>query len=157
MNKKSESGLTIVFSILFLVIVLTIFWVFSFINRGVIREETSDQLEINNINIDLLNLLRTQVDNITISDLIAKSYNEDDYSKLNSEINNIFENYFDSDYCWTLSILEDNTIKQKIHDTCGGKQLISEVKIPTLNSKDLTIKLSRYGLKYRSPYHGGIS
>lgn len=158
MNKKAqEEGISITFSIIFLTVVLLLFWIFSFIDKGVIREETSDQIEINNININLLNLLRTEIDNLTISDLIVKSYNEKDYTILNTEVNSLFENYFDKDYCWTLSILDNGLAKKKIHDVCGGKQINSEVKIPTLDSKDLTIRLSRYSLEHKLSYPKGVS
>lgn len=152
MNKKADAeGLEITFSIIFLTLILIVFWILSFANRGVIREETSYQIEVNSINIDLMNLLRTEVDNAQISDLIAKSYYDKDYTKLKEKVNSIFTDYFDKNYCWTLFILEENIIIESVNNNCGGAQISSEMKIPTFNSKDLTIKLSRYGSKQSKP------
>jgi len=140
MNKKAEGeGMSIIFSIIFLTLILSIFWVFSFVDRGTIREETSTQIDISNINIDLLNLLRTKVGDTTISDLIVESYANNDYTKLTTEVNYLFLNNFDKDYCWSLFISD----LHEIHNTCSKKKISSEIKIPTLDSKDLTIKLTR--------------
>lgn len=148
MNKKAQGeGFSMMFSLIFLILIITIFWIFSFTDRGVIREETSHQLSIFNINMDLLNLLRTEVDNLTISDLIVQGYITKDYSKLTTEVNDIFSNNFDKGYCWTLDIGEI-----KIHDVCGGEQITSEIKIPTLNSEDITVKLIRSGKGSKPSY-----
>lgn len=148
MNKKAMGeGWSMMVSLITLIIIITFFWISSFTDRGTIREETSHQLEITNVNIDLLNLLRTEVDDTTFSDLIITSYTNNDYSKLTTKVNHLFLNNFNKDYCWTLSV--DSF---RIHDICGGDQVTSEAKLPTLDSKDLTIKLIRYGKAPKPAY-----
>jgi len=152
MNKKADAeGIGMIFSIIFLIIILFLFYSFSFIDKGIVREETSEQIDLSNININLLSLLRTEVNEFTISELIIDCYSKDDYSKLSTEVNNIFQDYFDKNYCWALIIIEGDKVLAEINNLCGGKPIESIINIPTPNTGDLTIKLIRYGAEKSNP------
>ena len=97
--KKGESALTIVFSMIFLAIVITIFYVL-FLSSSIGKAEYDiTQINIADMNINLMNYLRTPVDDKNIHDLIVDSYYNDNYDDLEKNTENIFNRVYDKERC----------------------------------------------------------
>lgn len=100
MKKGNESGLTIVFSLFFLVIILTLFSVLfsqSAINK---TDLATKEINLAELNINLINYLRTPIENgLTVQDLIVNSYYNNDYKKLDNITSNIFNKVYDKEKC----------------------------------------------------------
>jgi hypothetical protein len=98
--KKGEEALTFVFSMIFLVIILFVFFALFSIDSINKKDYVIMGVESAKININLINYLRTPLDdNTTIYDLIVNSYYKDDYDDLERETNNVFNKIYNKDLC----------------------------------------------------------
>lgn len=98
--KKGESAITFVFSVIFLVIILLIFYVLfsrSALNK---TENIITQINMGDVNINLVNYLMTPLkDKTTIKDLIIHSYYNNDYNDLDKITSGIFNGVYDNERC----------------------------------------------------------
>ena len=97
--KKGESAITFVFSLIFLVILMTIFYSLFLLSSVSKTTYAINQISSGDVNINLINYLRTPFEDEKIQDLIVSSYYNNDYKKLEIETENIFNKIYDKEKC----------------------------------------------------------
>ncbi len=98
--KKGESALTFVFSLIFLAVILSIFYVLFLLSSANRTNYVINEVNLGNVNINLINYLRTPItDNKKIFDLILESYYINNYEDLEKITNNIFNKIYNADKC----------------------------------------------------------
>ncbi|MEK6907593.1 MAG: hypothetical protein AABW45_03625 [Nanoarchaeota archaeon] len=98
--KKGESAITFVFSLIFIVATITIFYALFSLSSLSNSEFRINQINLADIQINLVNYLRTPLqNNENIADLIVSSYYNDDYKKLQEVSGEIFNMVYDKERC----------------------------------------------------------
>ena len=145
--KKGQEELMFVFSLIGLVVVLTIFFiVFNLASHGQAKEKIN-ALESNEININLLNYLRTN-DTKTgyiIADLITYSYYNNNYGDLKRITQEFFDKFHDKEKCRVMLISLYNKDDSQIFREASlgkedkndpGTQVTSSILIPTFDPNE---------------------
>ena len=98
--KKGTEEIMFVFSLILISLVLTLaFITFSIAGRGKVEEKVA-AINSNEININLLNYLRTKDENnITLSELITYSYYKKDYKNVVLTLENLIKKVHDKEKC----------------------------------------------------------
>ncbi len=142
--KKGTEELMFVFSLILISLVLTLaFITFSVAGRGKIEEKVS-AISSNEININLLNYLRTKDENNnTLSEIIVYSYYKKDYKNAVLMLENLIKKFHDREKC---SIYYINAVSVKNNEklfevTSLGKandapRISTFMLIPTFDSQD---------------------
>lgn len=149
--KKAQEEIMFVFSLILISLVLTLaFITFSIAGKGKVTEKI-DALKTNEININLLNYLRTKdtKTNYTLAELITYSYYKGNYDDVNDFIKNLFNKYHDKQKCPILFINTFSTKdNQKLFESLSlGEandyvpRYSTSIKIPTFD-KDNDIKVN---------------
>ncbi len=104
--KKAQEELMFVFSLIFLVVVLTLFFIIMSIASHDKIKNQIDSLENGEININLINYLRTPTNfnNLSISGLITYSYHTNNYDNLKVITQDFFDKFHDKEKCQTMLI-----------------------------------------------------
>ena len=104
--KKSQQELTFVFGLILLSIILTLsFIMFLTASRGQITKEVN-ALSGNEINVNLLNYLRTEdtKTGYTLAESIAYAYDKNDYAGIENAFDELFAKFHDKQKCSILYI-----------------------------------------------------
>ena len=97
--KKGESAITFVFSLIFLAIVITIFYALFLLSSVNKANFSINQVSLSDVNINLINYLRTPLNTTTVYDLMINSYYNNDYRELETLSENIFNRVYDNERC----------------------------------------------------------
>ncbi len=126
--KKAQEEIMFVFSLILISLVLTLgFIVCSIAGKNTIEEKIT-ALESNEININLLNYLRTNdaKTNFMIADLITYSYHKDNYDDLERVTKEFFDKYHDKDKCQTIFIaMFDTKDDKKLFEALSRGEAVS--------------------------------
>lgn len=148
MDKKGiGKALTLLLSIAIITLEITVFYsaygtVFKSVAFSI--QEVPEEIDDNLL---LLNLLRTETVDGTISDMIIQSHISDNYYTLEKHIIIFVESYYGENYVWHLSI--DNTKKASNYDFIQGiwkgkKKYESSTLIPSYTKEAIEVELSIY-------------
>ena len=99
--KKAQEELTFVFGLILIAALLTVsFIVFNILGQNKVKDKIT-ALENNEININLLNYLRTidKKTNLTMNDLILQSYYNNNFDYVTELTKDILNSYHDKDNC----------------------------------------------------------
>ena len=129
--KKGQEELMFVFSLILIVLVLTLFFiVVSVVGNNRIEEKVT-AMKGNEVNIDLLNYLktRTSFNNLTFSELIAYSYSKKDYVEIEKLTKEQFDKYYSQETCnrWILKAEVNN---EELFDTASDFSLSDSIENP---------------------------
>ena len=104
--KKAQEELTFVFSLILLSLLLTLFFIVINIASTSKTEQRIDALVTNEVNINMLNYLRTidKKTNQSIIDLIVYSYYNDNYEDLKRVTQEFFDKYHDKQKCQVMQV-----------------------------------------------------
>src|SRR3989344_1504187 len=97
--KKGESAITFVFSLIFLAIVITIFYALFLLSSVNKANFSINQVGSSDVNINLINYLRTPVNTTKVYDLMINSYYNNDYKELETLSEDIFNRVYDNERC----------------------------------------------------------
>ena len=129
--KKGQEELMFVFSLILIVLVLTLFFiVVSVVGNNRIEEKVT-AMKGNEVNIDLLNYLktRTSFNNLTFSELIAYSYSKKDYNEIEKLTKEQFDKYYSQETCnrWILKAEVNN---EELFDTASDFSVSDSIENP---------------------------
>ena len=104
--KKAQEELTFVFSLILLALLLTLFFIVVNVASTSRIEQKIDALATNEVNLNMLNYLRTidKKTNQGTIDLIVYSYHNDDYEDLKRVTQGFFDKYHDKQKCQVMQI-----------------------------------------------------
>jgi hypothetical protein len=98
--KKAESAMTIVFSLIFLAVILLFFNVIFLQSAASKTQYSINEITLGDTNINLINYLRTPLkDNFVIKDLIIDSYYNNKYEELEKNTEDILNKAYEKEKC----------------------------------------------------------
>ena len=97
--KKADSALTFFASLVLIVIVLILFQVSFLLSSSSKTEFAINQISVANLQINLINYLRTPLKQETVQDLIVDSYYNNKYDELEKISREIFKKVYDKEKC----------------------------------------------------------
>jgi len=139
--KKSQEEMMFVFSLILISIVLTIaFITFTLIGKNSVEAKIY-ALQNNELNINLLNYLRTNtsINNFSIADLTAYSYYNKNYDDLERITKDIFNNFYSQEKCpvWSVTGIVGNNEIFKFSSDFSLSKLRTSTAVPRANILDL--------------------
>ncbi|MEK6933029.1 MAG: hypothetical protein AABW56_04535 [Nanoarchaeota archaeon] len=127
--KKGQEELMFVFSLILIVLVLTLFFIVVSVVGNNRVEEKITSMKSNEVNIDLLNYLKTKTsfNDLTFSELIAYSYSKKDYNEIEKLTKKQFDKYYSQETCnqWILKAEVNN---EELFDSASDFSLSSSIE-----------------------------
>lgn len=139
-SKKAQESASYIMFVIAIFLSVGIF-VIVILSTNLIKERIKAEFkeDISNIDYDLLflDILRTPIQDKTIADLIVEAYTNNNYVEVETQLNNILENYIHSNIDWKLYI-DDKEVKNNCGILCNGKKQSYEVVLPLFDTKKRT-------------------